>query len=242
MSELSNFSTFSKYNLHARLYPGLLMSLPVTVLAVPLVPSTTIAAVLPLLASSGVLLVVVHQVRSLGIKTEERLKIEWDGMPTTRRLRLRNKTNATLLNRRRKKLQALYGEPLPDAEMEQVEPTAADEIYAAATRHLITKARQQEDLFPLVQEEVTNYGFRRNFRGVKWLAVLLTLVCLMADGMLGYFVAISEQTLATAVFHIAYLLAVLLVVKDSWVLQVGERYADRLFEALDTMDEPTSNW
>ena len=59
--------------------------------------------------------------------------------------------------------------------------------------------------------------------------------------MLGYFVGISKQTVVTAVFHVAYLLAVLLVVKDSWVLQVGERYADRLFEALDTMDEPTSN-
>src|SRR5262245_12288428 len=91
---------FDKYNVHARLYPGLLMALPVTALAFPLVALTTAAAIVSLLVSSGVLFLVAQQVRSLGVKTEERLTVTWDGMPTTRRLRLRNTSNATLLARR----------------------------------------------------------------------------------------------------------------------------------------------
>lgn len=237
----NNFPTFDKYNLHARLYPGLLMALPVTVLVFPLVPSTTAATIVPMLVSSGVLLLVVHQVRSLGIKAEERLTVKWDGMPTTRRLRLCNTTNPTLLARRRKKLETLYGEPLPDAEMERSNPTVADEIYADAIHRLITKVRQNQDQFPLVQEEVINYGFRRNFLGMKWLAISLTVACISADGLLSNFVGVSLHIVATAGFHFIYLLTVLLVVKDSWVLEVGERYADRLFEALDAMDDLSSH-
>ncbi len=66
------------------------MALPVTVLAFSLVAFTAAAAIVPLLVSSGVLFFVAQQVRSLGVKTEERLAVKWDGMPTTRRLRLRN--------------------------------------------------------------------------------------------------------------------------------------------------------
>lgn len=233
----NNFPTFDKYNLHARLYPGLLMALPVTVLVVPLIPSAATATIVPLLASSGVLLLVIHQVRSYGIKAEERIIKKYDGMPTTRRLRLRNAANPTLLVRRRNKLETLYGQSLPDAEMEHSDSVVADEIYADATHRLITKVRQNQDQFPLVQEEVTNYGFRRNFRGVKWYAISLAVVCMLADGLLGYFTGVSPRIFATAGFHVIYLFTVLLVVKDSWVLEVGERYADRLFEALDAMDD-----
>lgn len=233
----NNLPTFGKYNLHARLYPGLLMALPVTVLVVPLIPSPTTATIVPLLVSSGVLLLVIHQVRSFGIKAEKRIMKKYDGMPTTRRLRLRNATNPTLLARRRSKLEELYGQSLPGTGMEQSHPIAADEIYTDATRRLITKVRQNQDMFPLVQEEVTNYGFRRNFRGVKWYAISLAVACHVTDGLLGYFTGVSTHIVATAGFHIIYLFTVLLVVKDSWVLEVGERYADRLFEALDAMDD-----
>jgi len=233
----TNLPTFGKYNLHARLYPSLLTALPVTVLVLPLVPSATVATVLPLLASSGVLLLVVQQVRTLGDKTEERLRARWDGMPTTRRLRLRNATNLALLTRRRTKLEALYGELLPDAEMEQSKPMVADETYVAATRRLITKVRQHQDRFPLVQEEAVNYGFRRNLRGMKFLAVVLAVLGLATDGLLIYLIGGTAQAIATASFHIVYLLVVLTVVKDSWVREVGECYADRLFEALDAMDD-----
>ncbi|MCA1604374.1 MAG: hypothetical protein LC775_02575, partial [Acidobacteria bacterium] len=208
---------------------------------VPLIPTTATATIVPLLVSSGVLLLVIHQVRSFGIKAEERIMKKYDGMPTTRRLRLRNATNPTLLARRRNKLEEVYGQSLPNADMEQSDPVAADEIYADATRRLITKARQNQDNFPLVQEEVINYGFRRNFRGVKWYAILLTVACMLADGLLGYFTGASTRIVATAGFHVIYLFTVLLVVKDSWVLEVGERYADRLFEALDAMEDLPSH-
>jgi hypothetical protein len=195
------------------------MALPVTVLVVPLIPSTATATIVPLLASSGVLLLVIHQVRSFGVKAEKRIMKKCDGMPTTRRLRLRNATNPTLLVRRRNKLETLYGQSLPNAEMERSGSVAADEIYADATRRLITKVRQNQDNFPLVQEEVINYGFRRNFRGVKWYAILLAVACMLVDGLLGYFTGVSTRIVATAAFHVMYLFTVLLVVKDSWVLE-----------------------
>jgi len=240
MVSLANLPALSKYTLHARVYPALLAALPVTVLVVPLIPSAAAAVVFPLLASSGLLLFVVQQVRSFGIKTEERLKVQWDGIPTTRCLRLRNVTNAPLLARRREKLQAMYGEPLPDAEMEESEPTAAEEVYVAATRYLITKVRQNDDKFPLVQEENISYGFRRNFRGIKWLAVALGVLCLVADGLLLYFLGTSVQVVITAAVHVVYVLAILFFVTDSWVREIGERYADRLFEALDAIGDAPS--
>jgi len=120
--------------------------------------------------------------------------------------------------------------------MERADSVAADEIYADATHRLITKVRQNQEKFPLVQEEVTNYGFRRNLLGVKWFAISLAIACMLTDGLFGYFTVVSPHIVATAGFHFMYLLTILLVVKDSWVLEVGERYADRLFEALDAMD------
>jgi hypothetical protein len=97
--------------------------------------------------------------------------------------------------------------------------------------------RQRQDEFPLVQEEVVSYGFRRNFRGVKWFAVSLTTACLVIDGLFMHFTGITTQSITIAAFHVMYLLAILLTVRDSWVREAGERYADRLFEALDGMDD-----
>jgi hypothetical protein len=52
---------FDRYNVHARLYSGLLMALPVTVLTVSLVTFTAAATIVSLLASSGVLFLVTQQ-------------------------------------------------------------------------------------------------------------------------------------------------------------------------------------
>ena len=163
MSEF--LAKLNPYVRKARLYPALMLTLPMGITFTLLWPSLGIERLIPLAVAAGLPSVVTNIVRGQGQRLELCLERRWGGMPTTQLLRLTNEhNNPDLLRRRRGALQELIGEELPTIADEHNRPKRSDERYVAATRLLITKVRDNDTEYPRVREELANYGFWRSQR------------------------------------------------------------------------------
>jgi len=230
MTDLAQY--FDEYSRKARLYPALLVAMPVIAAVVLLWPGLSLEKLLPIVAAAGLPFFVGNLVRDRGKLLEDRLAKQWGGLPTTRMLRMTEPTNnPDQLHDRRKKLESVTGRPLPTAAEEQTNPRRADERYASAIRTLIPRIRQHQDRHPLVQTENTYYGFRRNLLALKPFAITLLLLLLVAD-VAAVPLGRDPQIVGVAVgVHLLTLLS-WTPVRASWVRRQADCYAERLFEAL----------
>lgn len=227
----------NRYQVQARVYPGLLMALPILALAAATVPRSLVAALTSTLAASGVLFLTTNIVRSRGLKAEARLIQQWGGFPTTRSLRHADSADDVRFSRRRRKLENVYGERLPDVDYETSEPERSDSIYVAAIRALISRFDGIRERFPRVEDENINYGFRRNLLGMKPYGIFVAAGSLAVDLLIGISGPITVALIAATTIHVSLLGVWITVVNPTWVREAADRYADRLFEALDALDD-----
>ena len=111
--------------------------------------------------------------RDAGKAKEPGLFTRWGGAPATRLLRHRSSANRVLLRRRHHKLRGLLPDVhIPTVEEEVADPARADETYEACVQFLRDSTRPREQ-FPMVFQANCEYGFRRNFWGMKPLGVAL---------------------------------------------------------------------
>ena len=142
---------------------------------------------------------------------------------------------------------------LPTEEEETEDPTGADQQYDAAVNFL-REATRDRSKFPLVFAENVNYGFRRNLWGLKPFG--LSIALLAAIGSWGFFVSSAGlppgeswldgvtrnadgATITRLVSSMLNTLAIavwVLVIRPEWVRTVGEAYAERLLNAVNTLD------
>ena len=166
----------------------------------------------------------------------------WGGKPTTLLLRFNGPTSTTLQGHRHVKLQNIVGDTLhiPNAVEESAAPDAADEAYDAAVA--VLRARTRREGFDLVFKENCNYGFRRNLLGLRRTGVILSclgLVLSLAGLVVG---AARLPSLGTAPFVVSILVDLgllgfwLRVVSSGWVKSQAYDYANRLLEAIETLD------
>ncbi len=234
---------FDAYSRRARVLPGLWAMAPVFIAGALLVPKQPLTALLPIAVGCGFTVLLASIVRNLGKNLERQLVGDWDGMPTTHLLRHREAGNPAIFDRRRKALERLYGQPLPTRRQEAANPANADEVYVAATRRLIDQVRARNDEFPLVQHENITYGRARNMLALRPYAVGVIGLAAVID----YYVWTQKGAAAgwavVVVAHAVLLGCWLCFVRESWVRQAADTYAERLFEALDRMtatDQPTA--
>ncbi len=230
------------YSLKARWSPVFLVALPIILLCFALIPSLSAWNKLwPLLAGGSVIVLIDQLGRDAGKRLQSALWAAWGGAPTTAALRYRDTPNPVLLARRHEKLQALMGRALPTEDEERADPGAADQAYEAAATILISRTRQHRKDFPLIFVENCNYGFRRNMLGLRpwglWVAFASALASLAGlattlvgitkfpEGFLGPVLAVS----------VAALVIWWRVVTRDWVKRVAESYAERLFEATESL-------
>jgi hypothetical protein len=116
--------------------------MPIVVLAVQFAAFRFTLAAVPMLIAGGIFFLLLNFVRSQGLKAERQLVKIWDGFPTTHMLRYRDAESAALFDRRRGKIEAIYGQHLPSAQLERDDPIEADQIYAAAVRSLIGRVNE----------------------------------------------------------------------------------------------------
>jgi hypothetical protein len=244
------------YDRAARLFPGLLVVLPLSTLLICLYGSghpwaSTSVSVLGL---SGVGYALGRASRDAGKRVQERLYKKWGGAPTTQLLRHRD----TGLDRYTKEryhavLSKMLGKQLPTVEAEMAAPDVADELYYAATALLISRTRDTK-AFPLVFKENIAYGFQRNSYGIRWFGISTACVCMLWILVHAHVVFSAQQTFsADAIRSIrppeTLSLAISIAALTFWAMFPTEAavkrtafaYTERLLESCDKLTLPTRN-
>lgn len=169
------------YERQARLWPALLALLPlfmtVGTIYGPRVSALSNAVTLAI--ACGVLYLLAQMSRDRGKALEATLFAEWGGTPTTQLLRHRDPTiEGTTKSRYHTFLSRKLGQPFPDPQQEADDPKAADDFYRSGVRWLLNHTTDHER-FQLLFKENISYGFRRNALGLKPLALLIAIACVI---------------------------------------------------------------
>ncbi len=230
------------YNRRARLYPILLVVLPLGLTTLAWSPGGILGWNITwgLIVWAGGTALLTQLGRDLGKQKENHLFEIWEGIPTTRLLRHRDAPNKEILKRRYSKLMELIpGLNIPSSDEERDEPKRADEIYDSCTRFLINKTRDKKK-FPLIFEENCNYGFRRNLWGLKPLGLIISSISVLAILFL-LFNSITSDIEIRPILLICGVINLLLVfvwifwIRPSWVKITADAYAERLLDACDKL-------
>jgi len=229
--------------------PALLVALPPVLTAFAWIPALrgVGSALLTLLAVSGAMVWLAQLARDRGSALQPSLYAMWGGQPSTALLRYRDATLSTELKTRYRAFlqQAVPGLSLPTAEEEDRDPSHADEMYGAAGAWLVAKTRDKKR-YGLLFEENINYGFRRNFWGMKPLA-LLTSGAALFIGLLAIAISwVRNETLpspeevAATLLVAMYVVFVVVRVRPSWVRVPAVAYARELLASCDTLSPQKS--
>lgn len=236
------------YDRNARLAPALLALMPVPVLIVCLAePTRKIGPVLAsILLYSGFGYLLARAARNAGKAIQTRLYDEWGGPPTTQVLRHRDDHfNVHTKERFHAVLSKGLGRPLPSAREEQVDPKAADVMYAAATDWMIGQTRDQKR-FPLVTKENIAFGFHRNAFALRPFGICIASLCLgiIVARMVDVSVSPLRITLGaawgtfgclSAGTSLLGIVAWFFVLNKEAVRMAGFSYAERLFQACEDL-------
>ncbi len=227
------------YTIRARLWPALLVALPLGLTTLALLPGSFQGwdALWSLIVFSGGTALLAEIGRDYGKKKELRLFQLWGGKPTTRMLRHRDTPDITALMHQHRQLEQLIpGLKLPTPEDEKTKPLEADQVYEKCIEFLRVQTRDRKK-FPLVFEENCNYGFRRNLWGMRPLGIVISILSFVAIGMaitLNYFVnklPPSPMEIACGSISLLLVLGWIILFTPKWVRVPAEAYAQRLLES-----------
>jgi hypothetical protein len=224
------------YSRRARLMPAALAAAPATVLLGAGISVLKGIASVTAIILGAIAIALCGLVRQAGRRLEARLWESWGGPPTTRLLRWRDGTSTAATERLHARVSAALGCPLPTRAEEANDPEDADLRYQEAIAALreLTRDRKQ---FPLVAEEVAEYGFRRNTLGLRPIgiavaaAITITSLAALVAGDAGH---PTRFIIAAAVGALA-VLGWTLGVRPQWVRTSAELYATRLLETAETL-------
>ena len=169
------------YDRPARLYPGLMVFVPLAVLLVCFYGTENIvsSSILSILGFSGVAYAIGRVARDSGKRIQEKLFKKWGGAPSTQMLRHSDTSIDVHTKERYHRIVGKgIGKSMPDAETESNNPVVADELYRAATVWLIEKTRNTK-MFPLVFKENVAFGFHRNALGLRLAGVVISIFYLI---------------------------------------------------------------
>lgn len=230
------------YDRNARLYPMLLLLLPVLLTFWVIVPEKLYnwEAIAGLAGWCGLALLLKELGRS-GKKKENELWKNWGGAPSTQYLRHHGQTNKTTVKRIHAKLQQIIPEiDMPTADFEAAQPEKADEVYEECTRVMRDRTRNKER-FPLIFKELCSYGFWRNLWGLKGWGLWITGLCFLVNTAAIYYHLRVDHILESYDLVISEILNFALVVfwinlNESKIKISAFAYAERLFEATESLE------
>jgi hypothetical protein len=231
------------YERKARLYPALLLFIPVAVVVgCGLGTSVSrVEAVCIVVASCGGLLLLAQFARDAGKRKERRLFDRWGGVPSVCIFRHVDARMDTITKaRRHKRMSSLVKEAkAPTADEETTDPIAADGVYTAWSTYIRVNTRDNRKYALLFQENI-NYGYRRNVWGLRPTGIAVTSVSLAGAVAWLYFRyrsagQISVELIIASVVALTLLLLWLFRFSADWVRVPADAYAERLAEAIDSL-------
>ncbi len=240
------------YDVRARLFPGLLVLLPVIAFLVLLYgrQSPAVVGLAAVLGSCGGPYLLASFVRTWGQRAQDRLFQEWGAQPSTIMLRYRDGTLPLQTKLRYHSLiESRLAVVMPTVEEEQRSPDAADVAYAAAGDALrpLTNDRKK---YPLVFKELVAYGFNRNAHGSRWVGLTVAILTVLAAALHAGALRLSPITVDLAALDNAHIMVMVLGLGMAclWLLHftsatvrmAGFSYAKRLWEALEIIQRRPS--
>jgi hypothetical protein len=236
---------FDNYSLKARYFPVIIFLFPIAVIG--FFYSLQFDSIFHFLASLGVVGALTYLFSQLG-RDQGKLKEpylwkSWGGMPSIQLLRLRDPHfDKHTKQRYHQKLQTLCPVSTnPDTAMENDDPQAADDVYNAWTKYLISQSRDNKK-FSLLYKENVSYGFRRNVWGLRPLAITFSMCLLIANYLFFtltlntfYPQSFPNSFIYSSLSIILIILFWLFIVTKPWVKLVAFSYAERLCECADNL-------
>lgn len=235
------------YERQARLYPGLLVVAPGSVVYVCLVGTGNLlgSTLLSVLASCGVAYALGRIARDAGRRLQDGLFDKWGGAPTTIVLRHSDTTiDAHTKARYHRVLAAAIGN-LPTPAIEAADPKKADEYYRGATIWLLGQTRDTNK-FPLVFKENIAFGFQRNALGLRRGGIVVSVLCILvvltrmvltthffASPSLEALGQIKPSYLVAFVVSLAFLALWIFWISEDAMKRTAFAYAVRLLESCD---------
>jgi hypothetical protein len=171
-----------EYEVRARLFPALLITLPALAAFWILWPTARSFAGIATgsAVESAVLFWLTKIARDQGKKIEKRLFDRWGGKPTTVVLRWSDSHFDVFTKERyRKTLSTMANLTLPSEAEESNDPVRADQAYDSCVRALLEKRRGKTHR--LIFNENCNYGFVRNLLGLKTTGMVIALASLVVE-------------------------------------------------------------
>lgn len=246
---------FEPYDRQARLFPALLALSPVFIVMIcRFGEKVTIGSgIVSLLVACGGLFWIARMARNAGVRVQERMWKPWGGTPTVRHLR-HSDSSIDLITKERyhRVLGAGIGKQFPSAAAEKADPAGADQYYRSGIKWLMEQTRDTNKYAHLFKENIA-YGFHRNMLGIKPVAIVLNLGCLLAaclwTGLIlsaPPYVSLSglsdwtfEQVVAVLLPLAALILWTFGVTEDS-VEKASSAYGERLLQACETLTKPAN--
>ena len=231
---ISSFSSAMKkflpdeYDLRARIFPALIVSIPALLLLYAAAPGTrspfTTSGIGTLL-EGPVLYWLGRIARDRGYKQQQRLYDLWGGPPTTQILRHNNTAIDELTKSRWKiTLEGISGLTFPTEVEERTAPARADMVYGSAIKALLEHRRgKKKDR--LIFNENCNYGFARNLYGIRWLGIAVAGICFGVDGTMLYLRGLSHLWVLAACVSVIALLLLAFYITEKFVKRSAEAFA-----------------
>lgn len=233
----------NKYELNARVYPTVIMFLPILFLALYFsIDYQNVQGVIGGLGLTTILVFVFGQLgRDRGKKVENKLWKDWGGTPSVQVLRYSNDIiDQHTKSRIHSNLYNITGSGLEDMkDFELNEPVKSDEVYKAWSTYLRTKTRDTTR-YKLLFRENTSYGFRRNLWGLKVPALFILIIAFsiilsFEVSILRDDYALSQAAITALSLLITMFIFWVFVVKKTWVKRLAFIYAERLCESCDDL-------
>jgi hypothetical protein len=230
------------YERKARLYPALLVVIPVVVTGIAVVAKklSSLESVGAAIVGCGGAFLLSQLARDAGKKGEKALFAKWGGLPSVAIFRHSDSRLDSITKARyHKKLSALVrGAKAPSVEEERADPAAADQVYTAWSTYLRVNARDTKKYFLLFQENV-NYGYRRNVWGLRPIGIIATTLCCTIAAAWSYDLyrgtgKIRGEIIATLALALFFLLLWIFRFSSAWVRIPADAYAERLAETVET--------
>jgi len=233
-----------KYSLNARVYPLIIVFLPVVIIGVTY--SFEYEKIQQTLSALGITAALTYFLsnigRDQGKKKEDALWESWGGAPTSQLFSFRNNILDILTKERYHSRMEEILEIKDNLDYINAAPHELDDTYRSWTKILISKTRNTK-IFPLIFKELVSYGFRRNLWGLKPIGIAITIICavgsfafqIMNHGysdLFGYTISFYISELALIVHFLVWIF----VINSEWVRIPAFGYAERLLESIDNLE------
>ena len=231
-----------KYSYKTRFIPTLIAGLPAVYTLIIFFEDyvSTLSMMWGIMVYCGFYILLSNFSREFGKNLELKLKREWNGFPSSTLLTQKSSLNKITVKRYHNKLKVLLPNiSLPTALDEHLKPTESNLIYDSCIDFLKEQTRDTKK-YKILFEENINYGFRRNLRGLKPIAIIIILINItLIIGRLYYnlhYLELFEFSWVFPLFiNLIFLLLWLFLITKNFVKKQSYNYAVRLLSTLDSL-------